>query len=402
MHALSFLVIILLLVTCVGYTVYVAEGLSGSQVVFSYVVKGYNTTLNTTEPNGSISTSTQHVGPSGNGTSPVGPVSLPPYSAFVQGSSIADLMFVWGVLAFSAMSILKPANRRDPSKLPDILYLNLLFGVVFWPLAALGAWLGTAAPSVMLLLGLLPAIVITMFIARFVEEGSGGPIFLILVLAAMGAVMGLNGVLWSAVLSGPALIGVVAVEVLLPVVYLFMAAMDKAEPIRSRPLVAELLLWGGIGIILSTLVGVAAAGSFGGGSLPVLATTSLFTGSTVLLAPNMEPWSFIHGLAPNAFGQLVATVFPWLFGLLGVLTAVMTLPPLMATRDFLMVKSGLSVADTCHRCKRPYFVLKSQYSGYCGRCRVLPQVLRSLPSAGQAGSPTRPPVPPMPPPPSAG
>ena len=401
-RVLSFVVVALLIVTAGIYSLYAIEGIGLTQVVFTNDVTGYNTSLNTTNPNGSVTTSTTHVGPSNNSTTPIGSLPIGTYFAFLKWSVLIDLALVWFLVIFTLFSILRPSNLRDPTKLLDVFYANLLFGVVFWPIAALGAYFGTMAPAVMLAVGFLPAIVLTRFLARFVEEGIGSILLFAIIIACMALVMIMNVILWAAFLGGLGLLLVVLLQFVPILIFLLMAFLDRAEPIRSRPLVGELLLWGGVGVVLSAAVGIAFMGSFSGAAFDILTITSLFTGSTVLLAPQMTPWTFIHGIASSSFAIFVAEVVPLIFGLTGILTAVMSIPPLLAVRDFLMVRNGTSMADECKRCKRAYIVMKSRNNGYCERCRVQPQVLRAvrgasaIPSSPLSSPPMAPPPPPAP------
>lgn len=375
---LSFVIIALLVVTAIGYTVYAATGIGESQSVFTKVQNGYNTTVTTTNANGTTTTSSQTLRPANNTTSPVGSLPIAPYFGFLKWSLLVDLAIVWFLVVFTIFSVLRPSNLRDPSKLLDIFYLNLLFGVVFWPLAALGSYFGTWAPAVMLPLGMIPAVVLTVFVARFIEEGTGGTLVFLIVLFSMGAVMALNAILWGAVLTGGNLALVIVLQFLPAVLYFGWAWFDKVEPIKNRPIVAELLMWGGIGVILSAAVGVGVTQSFGSATFDVLTVSSLFTGSTDLVAPQIAPWTFINGVSSTPFGVFVASYLPIIFGLTGLATAVMSIPPLLAVGDFLTIRSGSSVADQCRRCNKPFIAVRSQATGYCQRCRVRPEVIRKL------------------------
>lgn len=383
----SLLVVLLVALTAAAYTGYMAEALHDEGVVLGDQLHGY--TYNTT----SGTTTTETTVPASNSTnSSLGGVSISAYQPFLSFSSIVDIVFVWAIVGVTAYVLLLRSPKKDPARVLDVLYLDLLLGVVFWPVAALGVVLGPVSGPLMVFVGFLPAVVLTAFVGRSAEEGVGNKVLFGAVLGGIACVMIANAILWSPFVSGTYLLGVVVAELAIPALYVVVALVDRIETIQRRPLVAELLVWSTLGIVLSALVGAVGSGGFSGVGSPLLAASSLFSGTTYPMGPyTSSTWSV---LIPG--NSLVSAGLPALFGLLGILTAVLTLWPLVAWGDLHTVDMGVATAEECLSCKRAYTVLKNRYTPLCPRCS-LKAIAR--PTAKDRAAMTAAP-PPVPPPPS--
>lgn len=372
----AYFLVALLIVTTACFSAYVGAGLKDSVAVLHDEANGQavhdNATLNTT----------------------LGPLTgLPPDSliALEVVAGLGVMALLWISVVVTSLAVFRPASLANPAKLLDVFYMNMLFGLVFWPLAALGALLPDSVNLLMVGLGLIPALVLTITLGRFVEEGLGNKILFLVILGSISVLMICIGIAWGVALSGGLLYLVALLQVVPLGIFMVRALRDRTDPIRTRPLVSEMFLWSAIGVILSTAVGVVASGGFTGIEAVFAVVASLFTGTTPLLAPfNATPY-----LALTGASTLVTTSLPVLFGVLGVLSAAICLVPLMQVGDLYLLRTGQVEVATCPRCHRTHLVLKVQEGRLCNRCRARnPQApQKALQPRRAAGPPTLPPPP---------
>lgn len=368
----AFLMVALLLATTACYTVYVAQGVDG----FAHIIQ--NTPSK--DPTYQNTTANTSVGPL---------LSLPPNSLLilmaVGGFAVVGL--VWIMALLTTLTVIKPANMRNPGKLLDIYYMNMLFGFVFWPLAAIGALIPAGDSVIMLALGFIPALVLTRFVSRFVEEGIGNKLLFIIVLVAIGVLIACNGIAWGGSLTGGWLYATALIPVVPPALFMFLSYRDQNDPILTRPLIGELFLWSALGVILGAAVGMGASGGFGGAASEVAVVTGLFQGFTPVIAP----FTVSSYAAYSGVGATTYLVLPALFGILGVLSAVICLIPLLLVGDLYLLQTGLEVAESCSRCHRPFLALKVQDVPLCNRCRARTMRRQGAPGPGGPSGPAAPP-----------
>jgi hypothetical protein len=354
----ALLVVILLLVTTACFTVYVVEGLHATQSVFNAANNGHpvvdNETANTT-------------------IGPLGSLSQGSFSLIEVIGGMGVVAILWVMAILTTVSVVRPSSLRNPAKLLDVFYMNMLFGFVFWPLAAIGALLPDSFNLLMVALGLIPALVLSISLGRFVEEGFGNRILFVVILGAISVLMATVGIAWSTVLSGGYLDLVGALQVVPVAIFVVRSFRDRTEPIRTRPFVSELFLWSAIGEVLAAAVGIVASGGFSGLEAMLVVITSIFTGMTALFAPLLNPaYASVTGVPSS-----VTTILPAIFGVVGLLTAFVCLLPLMQVGDLYLLRTGNVRVAACPKCHRTRLVLSMQEGQLCNRCRAHnPQIAR--------------------------